>query len=194
MRPPCRDKEFKRNLQSAVVCWTLDVGRWDVGTFERSDIGRWKLDVERWLVAVLLDVVGRCWTLLDVVGRCWTLLDVVGRCWTLLDVVGRCWTLFRRWTFGGWTSDVGCLRLHVGRRDIGRWDVGRWTLDAGRFDVDVGRWTLNVGRWTLDIERWTCGRADVGRRWDVGALDRTDVQTLDVRRLDVGRRTFEVSC
>ena len=92
MRPPCRDKEFKRNLQSAVVCWTLDVGRSDVrtfGTFERSnvrtldvgrwrwtltlDVSRWKLDVERWMVAVLLDVVGRCWPLLAVVGRCWTL-------------------------------------------------------------------------------------------------------------------------
>ena len=104
--------------------WTLDVwtfGRWDVGTLGRSnvltlDVGSWTLNAG-WSLS--------CWTLLDAVGRCWTLLDVVGRCWTLLDVVGRCWPLldvrtFRRWTFGGWTSDVGCLRLHVGRRDIGR--------------------------------------------------------------------------
>ena len=71
--------------------WTLDVrtfGRSDVRTFERSnvrtmdvgrwrwtltlDVSRWKLDVDRWMVAVLLDVVGRCWPLLAVVGRCWT--------------------------------------------------------------------------------------------------------------------------
>ena len=144
------------------------------------DVSRWKLDVERWMVAVLLAVVGRCWPLLAVVGRS--------------DV-----RPFRRWTFGGWTSDVGCLTLHVGLRDIGRWDVG--TLDvegwAGR---DVGNWKLDVGRWTLDVGRWTCGRADVGhvtldtlealddvgRRWttldDVGTLDRTDVQTLDIGR------------
>ena len=78
-----------------------------------------------------------------------------------------------RWTCGHWTrwtrwpllavvelrtSDVECLKLHVGRWDIGRWDVGtlgRWDVGTlGRWDV--GRWigrTLEVGR--LDVGRWT---------------------------------------
>ena len=44
-RLPCRDKEFKRNLQSAVVCWTLDVR-----TFGRSDV--WTLDFKHWTLEI----------------------------------------------------------------------------------------------------------------------------------------------
>ena len=179
MRPPCRDKEFRRNLQLAVVCWTF--GRSDVRTFGRSDIrkfrhwtferwnvrtldvgrwrwtltldvSRWKLDVERWMVAVLLDVVGRCWPLLAVVGRCWPLgrsnvqtLDV-----RRLDVVV-CWTLGRR--------NASCLALNIGRCT----DVRRFTLDVGTLDVGPG--TLHVGpwtsRWELCVRLFAC--SDVGR-------------------------------
>ena len=123
-RRPCRHKEFKRNLQTAVVCWTLDVrtfGRSDVRTFERSDTGRWTLalyvdvgsftlDIGSWTLNAGWSLC--CWTLFDVVERCWTLLAVVGSCWPLLAVVGRSDVrTFRRWTFGGWTSDVGMIEV-----------------------------------------------------------------------------------
>ena len=134
------------------------------------------------MVAVLLDVVGRCWPLLAVVGRCWPLLDV---------------RTFRRWTFGGWTLDFGRRVFEVACWDAGRWtlDAGRWKLDAGRRALGVGCWTLDTGHWTLDVR--TCGRwtrdaghvGSVGRRWttldDVGTLGRWIGRTFRRWTLDV---------
>ena len=97
------------------------------------------------------------------------MLDV--RSWTL-DVGRGIGRTSKRWTFKGWTLDVGPRTF-----EVACWTLGHSTL---------GRWTFDV--WALYVRLFECsdvGRSDVGR-WTLGTLGRWDVRrwTTDVRMFD----------
>ena len=86
-------------------------------------------------------------------------------------------SLSRRYWSGVLQTEQALHRDTMARRQAAALD--EWRIDHLVWKSDVGGWTLDVGT----LGRWNVGTFGAGR-W---TLDRTDVQTLDVRRLDNGR-------